>query len=42
MVVGFASYGRNLEEDPEYRGEIYALYVLKDFRGQGLGGRLVS
>ena len=42
VVIGFASYGPNLEPDPTYRGEIYALYILKEFRGQGLGRQLVS
>ena len=41
-VVGFASYGNNLEDDPLYQGEIYALYILNEFRKQGLGRRLVS
>ena len=40
-VTGFASYGSNLEDDPQYRGEIHALYILNEYRSQGLGRKLV-
>lgn len=40
-VVGFCSCGPEREADPFYPGEIYALYVLPEFQGQGAGKRLV-
>lgn len=41
-IVGFASGGPEKTDDPEYGGEIYALYVLQAQQGQGLGRRLVQ
>ncbi len=41
-VVGFASGGAEREEDmPAYDGELYAVYILQEYHGQGLGQRLV-
>ncbi len=44
-VVGFASFGParrgGLRADPRFDGEIYTLYVLPDYQGQGLGGALL-
>lgn len=42
QLVGFVNYGREREGDQEYEGELFAIYVLKNFRGQGLGHRLVQ
>ncbi len=39
-VVGFASCGREATGDPQYPGELYAIYVLDAWQGQGLGRRL--
>ncbi|RPF53408.1 GNAT family N-acetyltransferase [Aquisalibacillus elongatus] len=42
-VVGFASGGPERSGDyPSYEGEIYAIYILKDYQGQGLGKMLVK
>ncbi len=41
-IVGFASGGPEREGNHTYRGEIYAIYVLKEYQGQGIGRRLVS
>jgi len=41
-VVGFASGGYERQGDSIYRGEIYALYVLKNKQRQGIGTELVS
>jgi len=41
-IIGFINYGREREGDVDYRGEIFALYVLKDFHGRGLGRRLMQ
>ncbi len=41
-VVGFISGGKEREEDPDYRGELYAIYLLEEMQGHGLGRRLVT
>ena len=41
-VVGFVSGGYERQGDDIYTGEIYALYVLKNFQRQGIGAELVS
>ncbi|PYI54251.1 GNAT family N-acetyltransferase [Paenibacillus flagellatus] len=41
-IVGFASCGRCRTEDSGYDGELYAIYMLKDYQGIGLGTRLVG
>lgn len=41
-VVGFITGGDERNKDDIYRGEIYALYVLKHFQRRGIGGKLVS
>ena len=41
-VVGFAGGGPEREDNPTYRGELYAVYLLEQYRGAGVGRRLVS
>jgi GNAT superfamily N-acetyltransferase len=41
-VIGFANYGREREGDPEYQGELYSIYLLKEFQGQGIGRSLLQ
>ena len=41
-VVGFVSGGYERQGDYVYNGEIYALYVLKNYQRQGVGTKLVS
>ena len=41
-VVGFAYSAPEREGDPLYRGEIFAIYVLQAYQGQGVGRRLFS
>ena len=41
-LVGFVSGGYERQGDAVYSGEIYALYVLKNFQRQGIGAELVS
>jgi ribosomal protein S18 acetylase RimI-like enzyme len=40
-IVGFAAGGRERAGDPDFQGEIYALYLLQACQGQRLGRRLV-
>jgi ribosomal protein S18 acetylase RimI-like enzyme len=41
-VVGFSSGGAERDNDPVYRGEVYALYLLQEYQHRGLGRRLVE
>lgn len=41
-VVGFATGGPERSGDPEFRGELYAIYLLAEQQGRGLGRRLVE
>ncbi len=41
-IVGFANYGVERENDPIYRGELYALYILKDYQKKGIGCALMK
>ncbi len=41
VVIGFASYGESRSPDVAC-GEIYGLYVLKPFQGQGVGKLLLA
>jgi ribosomal protein S18 acetylase RimI-like enzyme len=44
LVVGFAMCGpnRNQELDGRYAGELYGIYLLKEWQGKGLGRQLVT
>ena len=41
-IVGFVAAGPESEGDPNYQGELYAIYLLQQAQGQGLGGKLVK
>jgi GNAT superfamily N-acetyltransferase len=41
-IVGFTSFGTARDGDETYRGELYAIYVLKEFQGQGIGQALIQ
>jgi ribosomal protein S18 acetylase RimI-like enzyme len=41
-VVGFCNCGANRDADPEYDGELYAIYVLPAYHGQGIGRALLT
>ena len=36
-VIGFISAGREREKNKDFNCEIYAIYVLKEFQGKGIG-----
>ncbi len=40
-VVGFVSGGTNRAKDTSYAGELYAIYILEEYRGKGIGKKLV-
>ena len=42
QIVGYAAGGPDRKDDPQYRGEVYALYVLPDFQQQGIGKQLIE
>ncbi len=41
QVVGFSNYGYSVEKDPDYVGELFALYLLRSAQGLGIGGGLI-
>jgi ribosomal protein S18 acetylase RimI-like enzyme len=41
-VIGFVNGGRERNHHPHYNGELYAIYILKDYQGQGMGRRFVQ
>ncbi len=41
-IVGFANGGPEREDNPEYTGEIYAIYLLKEFQRMGIGRLLTA
>jgi ribosomal protein S18 acetylase RimI-like enzyme len=40
-IVGFVAGGQEREEDPFYRGEIYAVYLLHSYQRKGWGRDLI-
>jgi ribosomal protein S18 acetylase RimI-like enzyme len=42
QVVGFVDGGRIRDDVPNYKGEIYALYLLKKYQGLGIGKALFN
>ncbi|SEM68103.1 GNAT family N-acetyltransferase [Lihuaxuella thermophila] len=41
-IVGFASGGKERSDDYPYDGELYAIYLLQEYQGQGIGKKLAS
>ncbi len=41
-VVGFVNFGISKEEGYQNCGEIFALYIIKEFKGNGFGKKLVE
>jgi GNAT superfamily N-acetyltransferase len=42
QVIGFASGGPERSGDASYTGELYAIYLLAPYQGQGIGRQLAS
>ncbi|NJM70806.1 MAG: GNAT family N-acetyltransferase [Scytonema sp. RU_4_4] len=42
QIVGFAAGGPERTKDSVYKGELYALYILKTYQRQGIGHRLTQ
>ena len=42
QIVGFACGGPESEKDPIYDGELYAIYILEEAQGQGIGRKLTQ
>jgi GNAT superfamily N-acetyltransferase len=41
-IVGFASGGPERSGDQVYTGEVYAIYLLESWQGQGIGRQLIA
>ncbi|MBQ8954363.1 MAG: GNAT family N-acetyltransferase [Clostridia bacterium] len=41
-VVGFAGYGKARDDDLENAGEVFAIYILSDYYGRGVGYALMQ
>lgn len=39
-VVGFASGGPMRDDNPDYEGELFAIYVIEDYQHEGIGNQL--
>ncbi len=42
QIVGFASGGPERKNDPDYKSELYAIYILKEYQSQGIGHHLTQ
>jgi len=41
-IIGFVSAGPERDGDPDYHGEVYAIYLLQEAQGQGTGRELIQ
>lgn len=41
-VIGFVSCGKEREGDKNYKGELYAIYILKSYQNKGIGKLLLN
>ena len=37
QIIGFVDGGPNRDDDPVYKGELYAIYILQAYQGHGIG-----
>ena len=42
QIIGFVSGGRERNTDPNYKGELYLIYILKEYQSQGIGSLLTQ
>jgi ribosomal protein S18 acetylase RimI-like enzyme len=42
QIIGFVSGGPERTDDTIYKGELYAIYILKAYQGQGIGRLLIE
>lgn len=42
QIVGYISGGRTKEYDPDFQGELFAIYILQEYQRQGIGRRLTE
>ncbi len=42
QIVGFVAGGPERNNDPIYKGELYAIYILRSYHGQGIGRQLTN
>ena len=40
-IVGFVSFGKERSEKYHFEGELYAIYILEEYQGKGIGKLLV-
>src|ERR1700730_2875257 len=41
-VIGFADFGKARETERPFEAELYAIYLVRDFQRQGIGGKLFA
>jgi len=41
-VAGFLNGGRERKNDPVYKGEVYAIYILEQYQNKGIGHELIK
>lgn len=42
QIIGFSSGGKNRIDNTNFDGELYAIYILKQFQGKGIGKKLME
>ncbi len=42
QIVGFVSGGPERDHEPDFDGELYAIYLLQDHQGKGIGRKLTT
>ncbi|MFC0271158.1 GNAT family N-acetyltransferase [Metabacillus herbersteinensis] len=40
-IVGFVSFGKERSENYHFKSELYAIYILEEYQGKGIGKQLV-
>jgi len=41
-VIGFLNGGKERKNDPVYKGEVYAVYILEQYQNKGVGRELIK